>query len=180
MSHAVHGHLRWTGHSEEFWQNMVNWRRKWQPTLVFLPEEPYGQYEKAKRYDTRRHPICYWGSESESCSVMSDCLRPHGLCTVHRVLQTRILEWVAFPFSRGSPNPGMDPRSPALQADSLPAKPWGKPKKTGVGSLFLLQRIFLAQELNWGLLHCRQILYQPSYLGKHGRQLQIAPERMKC
>ena len=54
MSHAVHGHLRWTGHSEEFWQNMVNWRRKWQPTLVFLPEEPYGQYEKAKRYDTRR------------------------------------------------------------------------------------------------------------------------------
>ena len=33
----------------------------------------------------------------------------------------------------------------------------------GVGSLSLLQRIFLAQELNWGLLNCRQFLYQLSY-----------------
>ena len=41
-------------HSEEFWQNVVHWRRKWQPTWVFLPEEPYGLYEKANRYDTRR------------------------------------------------------------------------------------------------------------------------------
>ena len=39
----------------------------------------------------------------------------------------------------------------------------GKPKNIGVGSLSLLQRIFLTQELNWGLLHCRQILYQLSY-----------------
>ena len=36
---------------------------------------------------------------------------------------------------------------------------------TGVGSLFLLQQIFLTQELNWDLLHCRQILYQLSYEG---------------
>ena len=33
---------------------------------------------------------------------------------------------------------------------------------TGVGSLSRLQRIFLTQELNWGLLHCRWILYQLS------------------
>ena len=33
-------------------------------------------------------------------------------------------EWVAFPFSRGNlPNPGIEPRSPALQVDSLPAEP---------------------------------------------------------
>ena len=42
--------------------------------------------------------------------------------TVHGILQARILEWVAFPFSRRS----SQPRSPALQADSLPAKPQGK------------------------------------------------------
>ena len=41
-------------------------------------------------------------------------------------------------------------------------------KNTGVGSLSLLQRIFLPQELNWGLLHCRQILYQLSYQGRFG------------
>ena len=33
------------------------------------------------------------------------------------------------------PNPGIEPRSPALQADSLPSEPPGKPKNTGVGSL---------------------------------------------
>ena len=36
---------------------------------------------------------------------------------------------------------------------------------TGVGSLSLLKGIFPTQELNRGLLHCRQILYQLSYQG---------------
>ena len=86
-----------------------------------------------------------------------------GLCdpmdyTVHGILQSR-MEWVAFPFF----NPGIEPRSPTLQADSLPAEPQGKPKNTGVGRLSLLQQIFLTQESNWGLLHCIRILYQLSY-----------------
>ena len=38
-------------------------------------------------------------------------------------------------------------------------------KNTGVGSLSLLQGIFLTQESNQGLLHCRQILLQLSYQG---------------
>ena len=48
--------------------------------------------------------------------------------------------WSGWPFpSPGDlPNPGNKPRSPALQADSLPAEPQGKPKSTGVGSLSLL------------------------------------------
>ena len=61
--------------------------------------------------------------------------------TVHGILQARILEWVAFPFSRDRPNPGIEPRSPALQVDSLPAEPPGKPRNTGVGSLYLPQGI---------------------------------------
>ena len=78
---------------------------------------------------------------------------------VHGILQARILEWVAFPFSReGNP-------SPSLQTYSLPAEPQGKPKNTGVGSISLLQCIFPTQESNWGLPHCRQILYQLSYQG---------------
>ena len=68
-----------------------------------------------------------------------------------------------MPFSRGSLQPRDQPRSPALQADSLSSEPPGKPKNTGVGSLYLLQGIFLTQELNQGLLHCRRILYQLSY-----------------
>ena len=38
-------------------------------------------------------------------------------------------------------NPGIESRSPELQADSLPAEPQGKPKNTGLGSLPLLQQI---------------------------------------
>ena len=63
------------------------------------------------------------------------------------------------------PNSGIKSRSPTLQADSLLAEPRGKPKNTGVGNLSLLQQIFPAQELNPGLLHCRQILCQLSHKG---------------
>ena len=63
------------------------------------------------------------------------------------------------------PNPGIKPRSPALQVDSLPSVPPEKSKNTGVSSLSLLQRIFPTQELNQGLLPCRWILYQLSYQG---------------
>ena len=45
---------------------------------------------------------------------------------VHGIFQARILEWVAISFPRGLPNPEIEPRSPALQADSLPSEPPGK------------------------------------------------------
>ena len=60
------------------------------------------------------------------------------------------------------PNPGTEPRSPALQADFLPSEPPGKPMNTGVGSLSFLQGIFWSQESSWSLLHCGWILYQLS------------------
>ena len=43
------------------------------------------------------------------------------------ILQARIVEWVAIPSSRGFSQPRIKPRSPALQADSLPTEPPGKP-----------------------------------------------------
>ena len=43
-----------------------------------------------------------------------------------------------FPTPGDLPNPGIKPRSPMLQVDSLPAEPPGKPKNTAVGSLSLL------------------------------------------
>ena len=98
-------------------------------------------------------------NESESCSVVSDSLfmelsRPEYL-----------LEWVAFPFSRGSSQLRDSTRSSTLQVNSLPAEPQGKPKTIGVGSLSPLQGIFPTQELNWGVLHCRRTLYQLSSQG---------------
>ena len=75
--------------------------------------------------------------------------------------------WSRWPFlSPGDlPNPGIEPRSPALQVDSLLSEPRGKPKNTGVGSLSLLQQIFPTQGSNGNLLHFRQILYHLSHQG---------------
>ena len=42
-------------------------------------------------------------------------------------LQARVLEWVTGPPPGNLPNPGIEPRSPAVQMDSLPAEPPGKP-----------------------------------------------------
>ena len=113
--------------------------------------------------------VCSEVKWSGSHSVRSDSLRPHGLQSMEfsRPEYWSILEYITgvFPSPGDLPNSGIRPRSPALQADSLPAEPQGKPKSTGVGSLFLPQQIFLTQESNLGLLHCRWILHQLSYQG---------------
>ena len=98
------------------------------------------------------------GSEkNESCSVVLDSLWPHGLPSPwNSPGQT-------FPSPGDLPYRGIEPRSLILQADSSPAELPGKPKKTGVGSLSLMQQIFLIQESNQGLLHCRRILHQLNY-----------------
>ena len=109
-------------------------------------------------------------SENEDRSVVSDSLQPHGLYSPWNspgqntgVGSLSLLQGI-FPTR-------IKTRSPALQADSLPAEPQGKPKNTGVGSLSLLQWIFPTQELNQGLLHFRQIVYQLSYQGSPRREL---------
>ena len=105
-----------------------------------------------------------------SCLIMSNSLQSH------RLQPTRLLcpwgfsrpeYWSGLPCPPPGdlPNPGIEPRSSTLQADSLPSEPLGKRKNTWVGSLSLLQGIFLTQESNRGLLHYRQILYQLSYQG---------------
>ena len=65
--------------------------------------------------------------------------------TVHGILQARILEWVAFPFSKALPALAMPRHGKAaenfqnsLQVDSLPAEPPGKPKNTEMSSPSLL------------------------------------------
>ena len=89
------------------------------------------------------------------------------LWTIQSMEFSRPEYWSEWPFpSPGDlPNQGIKSRSPALLVDSFPAEPQGKPKNTGMGSLSLLQQIFLTQESNQCLLRCRWILYQLSYQG---------------
>jgi len=67
---------------------------------------------------------------TQSCPTVGDpmvCSLPDS--SAHGILQARILEWVAIPFSRGSSQPGIEPGSPALQADSLSPDPPENPIK---------------------------------------------------
>ena len=70
--------------------------------------------------------------------------------TVHGILQARILEnsleWVAIPSPGHLPNPGIEPRSPTSQADSLPAEPPGKPILKGVND-----KLARVSTMNWHL-----------------------------
>ena len=90
--------------------------------------------------------------------------------TVHRILQARTLEWVVFPFSRGFSQPRDRTQVSRIAGSSLyQLSHKGSPRileyeYSNINSLSLLQSIFLTQELNRGLLHCRWILYQLSYL----------------
>ena len=129
------------------------------------------------------------------CDPM-DCSWPGS--SVHGILQARTLEWVAMPSSRVS-SQGIKPRTPALQADSLPTEPPGKPKskewvawwaavygvaqsrtrlkRLSSSSLSLLQGIFPTQESNGGCLHCRLILYLLYYQGSPWKLAVSLPER---
>ena len=65
----------------------------------------------------------FGGLVARSCPTLCDS--PPG-SPVHGILQARILEWAAIPFPGDLPDPGIETRSPALQADSLLTEPSGK------------------------------------------------------
>ena len=84
----------------------------------------------------------------------------------------RTLEWVAFPFSRGSSQPRDRTQVSCTAGRFLPAELQRKPNNTGIGSPSLLQQIFPTRESNRDLPHCGQILYHLSY---EGSVLSIEP-----
>ena len=79
-----------------------------------------------------------------SPSFVSDSLQPHGLYVAHQAPLSTTLSrqeyWSLLPYPPPGdlPNPGMEPRSPALEPDSLLFEPPGKPMNTGMGSPPLL------------------------------------------
>ena len=117
-----------------------------------------------------------WTLWSESHSVMSDSLWPHGLHSPwnspgqNTGVGSRSLLWGIFLTQRS--NPGLLHYRQIL----LTAEPQGKPENIGVGSLSLLQGIFLIQESNWDLLHCRWALYQLSYQGSPTERDPLVPQ----
>ena len=131
----------------------IPWRRERPPTSIFWPGEFHGWYSAWGRrvgHDWVTFTsllILYVLSLSVQLFVTPWTVARQAPLSMG-ILQARILEWVAIPPPRDLPNPGIEPRFPALQADSLLSEPPGKPKNTGVGNLSMLQVVFLTQELN--------------------------------
>ena len=85
-------------------------------------------------------------SESEivlSCLTLCNSMDCLPGCSVHGILQARILEWVAISFSRDLPVSGIEPGSPALQADSLLSEPLRKLPKKLIALKSLTQSLLL-------------------------------------
>ena len=83
-----------------------------------------------------------------------DCSPPGS--SVNGISQVRILEWVAISFSRGSSWSRIEPRSPALQADSLPTEP---PRKPSIEYHSHIQR---------GTNHCHRLSWRKNSLKTQG------------
>ena len=114
------------------------------PIIHFLAEMSQSLYVI---HSTNKLPTSYSRMCVLSRSVVSNFLWPHVLQPARLLcLQefSRQEYWSGLPWPPPGdhPNPGIKPRSSALQADSLPSEPTRKPKNTGVGSLSLLQGIF--------------------------------------
>ena len=101
---------------------------------------------------------------SESCPVVSDSLQPHGLHSPG-ILQARMLEWVAVPFSTGSSQPRDQTQVSRIAGRFFTSWATREAKEYWGVSLSFLQQIFLTQESKQGLLHCRRILWQLNYQG---------------
>ena len=132
--------------------------------MSFWGEVAHGMWDLSSLTRNGTHTSCCGSSESQpldcqgtpciqvfKVKVAQLCLTlcnssdysPAG-SSVHGILQARILEWVAAPFSRGLPNPGIKPRSPALQMDSLLSEPPAKPYVSHVHWVSYLTILFSA------------------------------------
>ena len=119
------------------WVGKNPWRRKWQPTPIFLPGKFHGQrslagylpWDRKESNMTQRltlHKMLYKNPEinwkyqfvhvhAQSCLTLfdpMDCSLPD--YSVHEISQARILEWVVIFSSGGSSQPRIEPTSPAL------------------------------------------------------------------
>ena len=117
--------------------------------------------------------ILFKHSQSESSSLtvseMSTKVKVAQLWLTLRdpILQARIPEWVAFPFSRGSSQLWDRTQVSRVAGEFFTSWATGEAQEYWSGSLTFLQQIFLSQKSNRGLQHSRQILYQLSYQGSH-------------
>ena len=103
----------------------LNWMRYKSPTQRFMSFFNYGKFSVFISMNINFLPSFVKVRVAQLCPTLCESMD----YTVHRILQARILEWVAFPFSSGSSQPRNRTRVAcrSLQVDSLPTELSGKP-----------------------------------------------------
>ena len=110
--------------------------------------------------DSETEERSFWAKRAQSCPTLCD---PTDY-TAHGILQARILQWVAFPFSRGSSQPRDQTQvSQHCRRILYQLSHQGSPRILEWVAYPSSRGIFPTQELNQRLLHCRRILYQLNY-----------------
>ena len=135
-------------------------RGAWWATLHGIAKREM-QIKTTMRYHLTPVRMSEWVKVTQLCPTLCDPVD----YTVHGILQARILEWVAFPFSRGSSQPRNETQVSHIADRFFTSWATRETKNIQVGSLSLPQRIFPTQESNQGLLNCRCVFYQLSYQG---------------
>ena len=107
-------------------------------------DEPWGGKKKKKDHASRLIFLSE-GEVTKLCPTLCDpmdCSLPG--FSVHGIFQVRVLSGLPFLSPGDLPDPGIEPRSPALQADALPSEPPGKPKmRVNVAKAFSIKFLLL-------------------------------------
>ena len=135
LRNAMWGEPRQSGHGGEAWQNVVHWRRDWQATSVFLPWEPYEQYD-----------LAYWALKDKGKWTISAQKKQKSkieLKEVNRWIKvfhstSNLLLW-CHPWKAQSchsdaplPSPTVPERAPALPLDTETCRKQWKPLWKGL------------------------------------------------
>ena len=121
----------WRRHGFDPWVRKIPWRRKWQPTPVFLPVESHGRRSLAG-YSSKDHKKVEHNLATKQQQYTYSYKHIHEyiyintyICkTPHSVEFSREEYWSGLPCPSGDlPDPGIKPGFPSSQADSLPSEP---------------------------------------------------------
>ena len=136
-------------HRQEYWSGLPFPSLGDLPNPGIEPESPALQVNFFfYHWTTMRKKVLVTQSCLTLCNSM-DCSHPGS--SFHGILQVRILECVPFPSTGDLPDPGIKPRSPALQADSSLSEPSGEPESPETNLSFFNSCAFSAY---WNIWPC--------------------------
>ena len=123
---------------------------------------------------------CVWSNtvlSRSACPTLCDLMDYSQALLSLGTLQARILEWVVIPSSRGSSQPGIEPRSPALRVDSLPTEPLGNDQTHFIPNIALVGLLILQGyvSVNTGLSHSSHFFGRLDLVQKcHGMHTKVS------